>query len=175
MRTGYTEMRQCAALVVCVLLSACQNSPTPVSQPIVVAPPAAIPRPVPSRTFPPGFSPARLVGGSMAPTFPSGAAGAGNVSARCTIEASGELANCRVISQSGDPAFADVTLKWLTGSNRPLFRPDIQSGIAKATEYTWRITFLPPGQPAPAMRPDFSHDKTEATYIVVRTVVGRRP
>ena len=93
------------------------------------------------------FSASAVISGARAPAYPESYADAarpGQVTVDCMIGTDGTPTHCKVVGASGGPAFAAETLRWLTGSSHPVFRPATRGGVAKREEHRWSITFQPP-------------------------------
>jgi hypothetical protein len=60
------------------------------------------------------------------------------------IEANGIPTDCRVLSATGGPAFAAETLRWLTASGHPVYRPATLNGVPQRERHEWVVQFDPP-------------------------------
>jgi TonB family protein len=66
----------------------------------------------------------------------------GEVVVTCFIQLDGRATNCRVVQQSGGPAFASSVLDWLA-RDTTRFKPLQKHGRAVAGPFTWSVSFLP--------------------------------
>jgi periplasmic protein TonB len=125
--------------------------PTPLAPPTLTLPrgtDATQPLPQPNATAPADhkFQPAAILSGAPSPAYPEAYSDAphdGRVTVDCMIETTGVPTNCRVIAQTGGPAFATETLRWLTGPTHPTYSPAVRDGQPRREEHQWAITFLP--------------------------------
>ena len=65
----------------------------------------------------------------------------GLVVVACMIEVDGQPTDCHILRSEGDKALAAATLAWLTGKNRPHYKPDMRNGVAVRERHSWVITF----------------------------------
>ena len=119
------------------------NAPLATSH--VPAPAAPAPRSAAPAEQP--FQASQIIGGDRSPVYPvdyEDSASRGNVMVDCFIEIDGNPTHCHVVRATGGSAFVTETMRWLTGSRHPVYRPAVRNGQAQREEHQWVISFQPP-------------------------------
>ena len=119
MRHGAGVRRYSRELLACVsVISGCAQ-PHPGPAPTATAPPAAASAAVNTRV-------------------------AAVVTVDCIIETSGLPNACRVISNTGSPAYAQRVMAWLTGPHPPRYTPARRRGVTVREHHRWAVKFEAP-------------------------------